>query len=144
VSRFIVVRGLAALLAISVMFAATTRSAETATPDEIHVGRAVVNAFAFAVFEVGQDAHIWDKYNLKLDVTSFKGDAQLQQGMASGSIDFGLGGGPAMGYRAKGVPAIAIATMYGPPSDMGIVIAMNSPVKTVADLKGKKSRLRAR
>lgn len=137
-SRFIVIRGLAALLAISVMFAATTRSAETATPDEIHVGRAVVNAFAFAVFEVGQDAHIWDKYNLKLDVTSFKGDAQLQQGMASGSIDFGLGGGPAMGYRAKGVPAIAIATMYGPPSDMGIVVAMNSPVKTVADLKGKK------
>ena len=120
------------------MFAATASSVRSAPPDEIHVGRAVVNAFAFAALEVGVDAHIWDKVGLKLDITSFKGDAQLQQGMASGSIDFGLGGGPAMGYRAKGVPAIAVATMYGPPSDMGIVIAMNSPVKSVADFKGKK------
>ena len=137
-SRSIVIRGFAALLGVSLMFAATTRSAQTAAPDEIHVGRAVVNAFAFAALEVGVDAHIWDKENLKLDITSFKGDAQLQQGMASGSIDFGLGGGPAMGYRAKGVPAIAVATMYGPPSDMGIIVAQNSPIKTVADLKGKK------
>jgi NitT/TauT family transport system substrate-binding protein len=138
VSRSIVIRGIAALLGISVMFAATASSVRSAPPDEIHVGRAVVNAFAFAGLEVGVDAHIWDKVGLKLDITSFKGDAQLQQGMASGSIDFGLGGGPAMGYRAKGVPAIAVATMYGPPSDMGIVIAMNSPVKSVADFKGKK------
>jgi ABC-type nitrate/sulfonate/bicarbonate transport system substrate-binding protein len=138
VSRSIVIRGIAALLGISVMFAATASSVRSAPPDEIHVGRAVVNAFAFAALEVGVDAHIWDKVGLKLDITSFKGDAQLQQGMASGSIDFGLGGGPAMGYRAKGVPAIAVATMYGPPSDMGIVIAMNSPVKSVADFKGKK------
>lgn len=137
-SRSIVMRGIAALLGISVLFAASTRSAQTAPPDEIRVGRAVVNAFAFAVFEVGNDAHIWDKVGLKLDIASFKGDAQLQQGMTAGSIDFGLGGGPAMGYRAKGVPAIAIATMYGAPSDMGIIIAQNSAIKSVADFKGKK------
>jgi ABC-type nitrate/sulfonate/bicarbonate transport system substrate-binding protein len=131
-------RGIAALLGISVMFAASTRGAQTAPPDEIRVGRAVVNAFAFAVFEVGNDAHIWDKVGLKLDIASFKGDAQLQQGMTAGSIDFGLGGGPAMGYRAKGVPAIAVATLYGAPSDMGIIIAQNSAVKSVADFKGKK------
>jgi NitT/TauT family transport system substrate-binding protein len=138
VSRSIVMRGIAALLGISVMFAASTRDVQTATPDTIRVGRAVVNAFAFATLEAGVDAHIWDKVGLKLEITSFKGDAQLQQGMTAGQIDFGLGGGPAMGYRAKGVPAIAVATMYGAPSDMGIIIAANSPVKTIADFKGKK------
>jgi len=136
--RSIVWRGIAALLGISMMFAAGSRSAQTAAPDEIRVGRAVVNAFAFAVFEVGNDAHIWDKVGLKLDISSFKGDGQLQQAMTAGSIDFGLGSGPAMGYRAKGVPAIAVATMYGAPSDMGIIVAMNSPIKSVADFKGKR------
>jgi ABC-type nitrate/sulfonate/bicarbonate transport system substrate-binding protein len=131
-------RGVAALLGISVMFAAGTRAAQTAAPDEIHVGRAVVNAFAFAALEVGVDAHIWDKVGLKLDIASFKGDGQLQQAMTAGSIDFGLGGGPAMGYRAKGVPAIAVAAMYGPPSDMGIIIASNGSIKSVADFKGKR------
>jgi ABC-type nitrate/sulfonate/bicarbonate transport system substrate-binding protein len=43
-----------------------------------------------------------------------------------------------MGYRSKGVPAIAVASMYGPPTDMAIVIAENGPIKSVADLKGKK------
>ena len=137
-SRSIVMRAVAALLGISVMFVASARTAQTAAPDEIHVGRAVVNAFAFATFEVGIDAHIWDKVGLKLDVSSFKGDGQLQQAMTAGQIDFGLGSGPAMGYRAKGVPAIAVATMYGPPSDMGIIVPMNSTVKSVADFKGKK------
>jgi NitT/TauT family transport system substrate-binding protein len=138
VSRSIVMRGLAALLGVAVLAVASTRSAQTAGPDEIRVGRAVVNAFAFATLEVGVDAHIWDKVGLKLDISSFKGDGQLQQGMTAGSVDFGLGSGPAMGYRAKGVPALAVATMFGAPSDMGIIVAMNSPVKSVADLKGKK------
>jgi ABC-type nitrate/sulfonate/bicarbonate transport system substrate-binding protein len=76
VSRSIVIRGIAALLGISVMFAATASSVRSAPPDEIHVGRAVVNAFAFAALEVGVDAHIWDKVGLKLDITSFKGEAR--------------------------------------------------------------------
>ncbi len=137
-SRSIVMRGVAALLGIMLLFAAGTQPAQTATPDTVRVGRAVVNAFAFAVLEAGIDAHIWDKVNLKLDISSFKGDGQLQQGMTAGSIDFGLGSGPAMGYRAKGVPAIAVATMYGAPSDMGIIVSMNSPIKSIADFKGKK------
>jgi ABC-type nitrate/sulfonate/bicarbonate transport system substrate-binding protein len=120
------------------MLAGGTRNAQTATPDTIRVGRAIVTAFPFATFEVGNDAHIWDKVNLKLDISSFKGDAQLQDAITAGQIDFGLGGGPAMGYRSKGVPAIAVASMYGPPTDMAIVVAENGPIKSLADLKGKK------
>lgn len=136
--RSIVMRGIAAFLGIALMFAGGTRSAQSASPETVRVGRAVVSAFAFAALEVGVDAHIWDKVGLKLDISSFKGDGQLQQAMTAGQIDFGLGSGPAMGYRAKGVPAIAVASMYGAPSDMGIVVATNSPIKSIADLKGKK------
>ena len=137
-SRSITLRGIAALLGITVMLAGSTRSAQTATPDTIRVGRAVSTAFAFATLEVGVDAHIWDKVGLKLDIATFKGDADVQRAMTAGQIDFGLGGGPAMGYHNKGVPGIAVASMYGPPTDMAIVVANNGPIKTVGDFKGKK------
>lgn len=136
--RMYVVRGIAVLLGMTVVLAGSTRTARTAGLDEVRVGRAVSTAFAFAALEVGVDAHIWDKVGLKLDISSFKGDAQVQQGMTAGQIDFGLGGGPAMGYHAKGVPGIAVASMYGPPTDMAIVVADNGGIKSVADFKGKK------
>ena len=131
-------RAAIAAAACAMIFAATGRAAHSAGPDTIHVGRAIVTAYAFSVFEIGQEAKTWDSVGLKLEIASFKGDAQLQQAMTAGSIDFGLGSGPAMGYHSKGVPATAVAAMYGAPSDMAIVIAKNGPVKSIADLKGKK------
>ncbi len=137
-TRSIVLRGIAGLLGITVMLAGATRTAQTAAPEEIRVGRAVSTAFAFATLEVGNDAHIWDKVGLKLDISTFKGDADVQRAMTAAQIDFGLGGGPAMGYHNKGVPGIAVASMYGPPTDMAIVVANNGPIKNVNDFKGKK------
>jgi ABC-type nitrate/sulfonate/bicarbonate transport system substrate-binding protein len=125
------------LLALLVAASAAPRVAQPAGPDTVRVGRAIVNAYAFAMLEVGQDAHIWDKVGIKLDISSFKGDGQLQQAMTAGTVDFGLGSGPAMGYRTKGVPAIAVASMYAAPTDMAIIVLPNGPIKSVNDLKGK-------
>jgi NitT/TauT family transport system substrate-binding protein len=138
VRRTNVSRAIAALLGITLMFAAGTQRASTAGPDVVRVGRAVSTAFAFATLEVGNDAHIWDKVGLKLEISTFKGDADVQRAMTANQIDFGLGGGPAMGYHAKGVPGISVASMYGPPTDMAIVISNNGGIKSVNDLKGKK------
>lgn len=104
----------------------------------MRVGRAIITAYAFSVFEIGEYAKTWDAVGLKLDIASFKGDAQVQQAFTAGQLDIALGGGPAMGYRSKGVPAIAVAAMYGPPTDMAIVVADNGSVKSVADFKGKR------
>jgi NitT/TauT family transport system substrate-binding protein len=138
VSRTFVLRGISALLTIAVLFATSTPATKAADLTTVRVGRAIVNSWPFAMLEVGQDAHIWEKVGIKLDIASFRGDGQLQQAMTAGSIDFGLGSGPAMGYHAKGVPAIGVAVMYGAPADMAIVVAPNSSVKSVNDLKGKK------
>ena len=43
-----------------------------------------------------------------------------------------------MGFRAKGVPAIGVAAMYGAPRNLAIVVLAKSPIKTVAELKGKR------
>jgi ABC-type nitrate/sulfonate/bicarbonate transport system substrate-binding protein len=111
--------------------------AQSGAPDVVRVGKAVYSSFPFAAAEVGQDAGIWKAQNLSLEITAFKGDAQVQQALAAGSIDIGLGSGPSMAYRSKGVPAIAVAVMAGRPLDMALVVARGSDIKSLAALKGK-------
>ncbi|MBI3707715.1 MAG: ABC transporter substrate-binding protein [Proteobacteria bacterium] len=106
--------------------------------DKVRVGKAVPTSFAFSTLEVGVDARIWESVGLELEISAFRGDAQLQQGMAAGSTDFGLGSGPGMGYRSKGVPAIAVASLADRPQNMALLVAKDSKIKTVADLKGKR------
>src|SRR6202044_2703426 len=53
-------------------------------------------------------------------------------------LDIGIGSGPGMAFSAKGVPAKAVAAMYGLPRNIAVMVGNDSDVKTVNDLKGKK------
>jgi NitT/TauT family transport system substrate-binding protein len=106
--------------------------------DKVRLGKAVPNSFAFAATEVGIAAKIFENEGIEIEVTSFRGDAQLQQALAAGSLVVGLGSGPGLGFRAKGAPAIGVAAMYGPPANLALVLPFDTPVKTVGDLKGKR------
>ena len=57
--------------------------------DQLRLGKAVPNSFAFGAADVGVAAGIFAKEGIDLDITGFGGDAKLQQGMAAGSIDMG-------------------------------------------------------
>ncbi len=73
----------------------------------------------------------------KLRNTTSPGSAKLQQGLAAGSIDMGLGSGPELAFIAKGAPSIGVAAMADAPWLLTLNVEKNSPIKTVADLKGK-------
>jgi ABC-type nitrate/sulfonate/bicarbonate transport system substrate-binding protein len=106
--------------------------------DQVRVGKAVANSFAFAATEVGIEAKTFEKEGLEIVATGFRGDAQLQQALAAGSVDVGLGSGPSLGFRPKGAPAIGVAGMYGAPNNLALLVPVNSPIKAVGDLKGKR------
>src|SRR6266852_7887783 len=106
--------------------------------DKVRLGKAVPNSFAFGATEVGMEAKIFEREGLEIEVTAFRGDAQLQQGLTAGSLDVGLGSGPGLGFRAKGALSIGVAAMYGPPANLALALPYDTPVKTVADLKGKR------
>jgi len=106
--------------------------------DTVRLGKAVPNSFAFSTAEIGIDAKIWQQEGIELDVSAFRGDAQMQQALAAGSLDVAVGSGPGLGFRAKGVPAIGVAAMYGPPSNLALSVLARTPINTVADLKGKR------
>ena len=114
------------------------RATQRADADTVRVGKAVPFAWTFTPIDVGIEAGIFARQGLALEVTGFAGDARLQQGLVSGSIDFGLGSGPGMGFLAKGSPAKAVAAMAGAPMNMSIVVPYASTIRTIDDLKGKK------
>ncbi len=112
--------------------AAQAQSAAT-----LRVGKAVPEAFSFTPLDIGMREGFFKQDGLGIQETSFAGDAKLQQGMASDSIDIGIGSGPALAFIVKGAPVKGVAEMAGPPLLLVIAVRPDGP-KTAADLKGKK------
>jgi ABC-type nitrate/sulfonate/bicarbonate transport system substrate-binding protein len=105
--------------------------------EKLRVGKAVAEAFSFVPLDIGMRKGFFAQQGLAVEYTAFAGDARMQQGMASDSIDIGIGSGPAMAFIVKGAPVKAVAAMAGPPLLLAIVVRPDGP-KTVAELKGKK------
>jgi len=123
---------LAAALA-GTLIAAPAQAVET-----LRVAKAVPEAFSFTPLDIGIAAGIFAKHGLDIEASASAGDAKLQQLLTSGSIDIGIGSGPGMAFIVKGVPAKAVAAMFGAPQNMAVMVGYDSDIKTVADLKGKK------
>lgn len=74
--------------------------------------------------------------------TEFPAGPQLLEGLNVGSIDFGtVGEAPPIFAQAAGADLVYLANQPPAPVAEAIVVAKGSPIKTVADLKGKKVAL---
>jgi NitT/TauT family transport system substrate-binding protein len=104
---------------------------------KVRVGKAISEAFSFVPLDVGIETGVFKKHGLEVEKYDFAGSAKLQQGLAAGSIDIGLGSGPELAFVAKGAPSIGVAAMANAPWLLTLNVEKNSPVKTAADLKGK-------
>jgi ABC-type nitrate/sulfonate/bicarbonate transport system substrate-binding protein len=112
---------------------APARAAET-----LRVAKVVPFAWTFTPLDIGMQTGIFAKHGLTIEESASAGDAKLQQLLTAGSVDIGIGSGPGMAFAIKGVPAKAVAAMYGLPRNMAVMVGYDSDVKTVDDLKGKK------
>ena len=122
------------ICALAAALALAAPSAQAA--DKIHTGNPSDIAWAFVPPYVGIAQGLFAKYNLDVDVASFGGDQKMQQALNAGSIDIGLGGGPAMAFSVKGAPVIAVAALFGAPKNISLVVPYDSKLK-LSDLKGK-------
>ena len=112
-------------------------SAPAFAADKLRAGKAVEISFPMSVLELGVNQGIFAAYGVDLEITAFTGDAKLQQAFAANAIDVGLGSGPAMAFEIKGSPTITVAAFAGPPGTIAVATLKDSPIKTLADLKGK-------
>jgi NitT/TauT family transport system substrate-binding protein len=103
----------------------------------VRVGKAQGAAWMFLPVDVGVAEGYFAKQGLDIEISVLGGDAKVQQALAAGSIDFGLGSGPGMAFAVKGSPAIAVAAFAGAPRNISAIVLADSPIRTVADLRGK-------
>jgi len=125
------------LRAFSIILIALSMAPASAA-EKLRVGKAVAFAWTFTPLDVGIQTGIFAKHGLEIEASAFNGDAKMQQGLTSDSIDVGIGGGPGMAFMVKGAPAKAVGAMAGIPRNMAVMVGYDSPIKTVDDLKGKK------
>jgi ABC-type nitrate/sulfonate/bicarbonate transport system substrate-binding protein len=103
--------------------------------ERVNVARSGID-IAFAPIEVGDAAHIWTDLGLDVEVIDVPG-TRIEQVLTSGDADVGLGAAVALGARLKGVPTIGVAAIAGPPYNFTLIVATQSPIKSLADLKGR-------
>src|SRR5438045_2439781 len=98
-------------LAAGTIVLAAALAVPASAAEKLRVGKAVAFAWTFTPLDVGMEIGIFAKHGLEIESSAFTGDARLQQGLTSDSIDVGIGSGPGMAFMVKGVPAKTVAAM---------------------------------
>jgi sulfonate transport system substrate-binding protein len=80
--------------------------------------------------------------HVKVTWTEFLGGPALLEAMGADSIDFGItGDAPPIFAQAAGVPLVYVAVEPASPHGEAVIVPSDSPIHTVADLRGKKIAL---
>ena len=125
--------GRIALMLFGLLLAASSAQAA----DKLRVGKAVQVGWTFTICEVAAEEGIFAKYGIDAEIIPFAGEAKLMQGFAADAVDVGVGSGPGMVFNVKGSPTIAVAAYASDPRNIAVVVLPDSPIHSVADLKGK-------
>jgi NitT/TauT family transport system substrate-binding protein len=128
----------ASLVLASLAMISTFSAAAVAAPEKLRIGTPEAVGFNFYMLDAGIDLGIYRKVDLDIQRIDLEGGAKLHQAMAAGAIDIALGGGTDLLFVAKGSPEKAVGVLGNAPSNLSILVLGDSPIRTIADLKGKK------
>jgi NitT/TauT family transport system substrate-binding protein len=106
--------------------------------DKLRVGKAIQNSFNFAMTDVGIGSGVFKANGLDISPVTFTGATRVQQALTSNDIDIGASTGQDMGFVFKGLPAKAVGEISHKPYETEMMVKADSPIKSAADLKGKK------
>lgn len=120
--------------------AATTGSGEEATPklETLRVDYAYYNPSSLVMRKMGWLEEALAKENVKVEWVLSAGSNKANEFLRSEAVDFGsTAGAAALLAKANGAP-IETVYIYSKPEWTALVVTKDSPVQSVADLKGKK------
>lgn len=125
---------LAVTVAVVAAASACGSSNGTATSKDLHLDYAYYNPLSLVI----RDQHLLEKQGYNVTWVLSQGSNKANEGLRSKALDFGsTGGSPALLARANGTP-IKTVDVYAKGEWTALVVAKNSPINSVADLKGKK------
>lgn len=105
--------------------------------DKLRVGKAINVLWIYTILDIGVEQGIFAKYGLDPEISVLPGEAKFQQALISESIDIGLASSTSMALAVKGSPSIAVAAYASAPRNFSVIVAADSDIETVADLKGR-------
>jgi len=123
------------LLAIAAMMGIIAR-ADAATT--VRVGNSSATAFNFMPLAFGIKLGNFAKAGVDVQPVNLEGASKIYQAMIAGSIDMSLAAGTDVPFIMKGVPETGVGALAITPALLGVILPWNSPIKSLADLKGKK------
>ncbi|MBZ4559096.1 aliphatic sulfonate ABC transporter substrate-binding protein [Mycobacterium avium subsp. hominissuis] len=129
-------RHLTALAVVAAVTAASGcgSSSGTTTTKDLHLDYAYYNPLSLVI----RDQQLLEKKGYHVTWVLSQGSNKANEGLRSKALDFGsTGGSPALLARANGTP-IKTVDVYARGEWTALVVAKNSPINAVADLKGKK------
>jgi sulfonate transport system substrate-binding protein len=127
-------RGLAALLATAVTFGAITQ----ATADTLRIGYQKYGTLVLLRANGELDRRLADK-GIDVRWIEFPAGPQLLEGLNVGAVDFGTTGEtPPVFAQAAGADLLYVAHEPPAPLSEAILVPKDSPIQSVADLKGKR------
>ncbi|MBB3102366.1 sulfonate ABC transporter substrate-binding protein [Azomonas macrocytogenes] len=129
-------QGLVALLAATLSFGATQIHA-----DPLRIGYQKYGTLVLLKARGTLEKRLADQ-GIQVQWTEFPGGPQLLEGLNVGAIDFGsTGEAPPIFAQAAGADLLYVAHEPPSPSGEAILTPKDSPIKSVAELKGKKVAL---
>lgn len=126
-------KALAVVAAVTAVSGCGSSSGTTTTKD-LHLDYAYYNPLSLVI----RDQQLLEKKGYHVTWVLSQGSNKANEGLRSKALDFGsTGGSPALLARANGTP-IKTVDVYARGEWTALVVAKNSPINAVADLKGKK------
>ena len=102
------------------------------------VGKANVEAESIMTVNVGDDAGIFRRHGLQLEIQNFEGGGRIVQALTANSIDLAIGAGIQMAFIVKGAPMIAVCESASTLPYFSVGVPWDSPIRSLDQLKGMK------
>ena len=119
-------------------FMALLATLSTGKAETIRVGKSSDISFTFIPLDIGIQQKFFQRNGVDVEASIFAGTSKLHQAMIAGGIDAGLGSGTDIPFLVKGAPEIGVGAIALTPALFGVNLPYDSPVHSLADLKGKK------
>lgn len=126
---------LSLLLGAATVLGAASASAE----DTVKLAIGQRGNWDTSVSEVGQEAGIFKKHGLVLEMVYTRGSGETQQAVISGSVNIGIAAGVmgVLGAYSKGAPVRVIGAETTGAGDLYWYVKADSPIKSLKDTDGK-------
>jgi NitT/TauT family transport system substrate-binding protein len=117
----------------------TCTAGAAAAQDALKIAVGQRGGWEQCVSELGQNAGIFKKHGLTLDVLYTQGSGETLQSVISASVDIGIGVGThsLLGAYAKGAPVRAIGSSFTSADDQFYYVVADSPIRDMKDADSK-------